>query len=411
MSCQPPRECPGRAIMAEQSRVGYEFAQPPAAVPHKRRAPYRDPLMPPPMCVMRCCAARARAARLALRLVVSACVGVGCTRWCLRCAGRGCVPWECSEYASPHRIRPARTRSDAPANIMFDKRVVRGNTYAAQVLPPVRSSFCGGAHALLAFTHLTGLSLRCASVPQSAQAEAERRQIEAEQRARRRELEAQTRRDNLDVPRTPSPVDGRRHIDVQTENYLEELSDRVPEVEEATQTEAFMDRPPSPLFIPTKTGLDKETQILPGDLFDFDLEVEPILEVLVGKTLEQGLMEVLEEEELENIRKHQEEFEQVRNAELAEVQRLEEEVKRKDGEKVRIASAAPVTAAAGSHATCVCACVDNRSGASSKSARASRPRRSCAKRWRHAPLCQTTSPTCRRTRSRHWCTRATSLTR
>lgn len=196
---------------------------------------------------------------------------------------------------------------ESPANIMFDKRVVRGNTYAAQVLPP------------------------------SAQAEAERRQIEAEQRARRRELEGQTRRDHLDIPRTPSPVDGRRHIDVQTENYLEELSDRVPEVEEATQTEAFMDRPPSPLFIPTKTGLDKETQILPGDLFDFDLEVEPILEVLVGKTLEQGLMEVLEEEELENIRKHQEEFEQIRNAELAEVQRLEEEVKRKDAEKVRCA--------------------------------------------------------------------------
>lgn len=229
--------------MDQQSRVGYEFAQPPAAVPHKRRAPYRDPLMPPPV--------------------------------------------------------------EPPANIMFDKRVVRGNTYAAQVLPP------------------------------SAQAEAERRQIEAEQRARRRELEAQTRRDTMDIPRTPSPVDGRRHIDVQTENYLEELSDRVPEVEEATQTEAFMDRPPSPLFIPTKTGLDKETQIMPGDLFDFDLEVEPILEVLVGKTLEQGLMEVLEEEELENIRKHQEEFEQIRNAELAEVQRLEEEVKRKEAEKQR----------------------------------------------------------------------------
>lgn len=90
----------------------------------------------------------------------------------------------------------------------------------------------------------------------------------------------------------------------------------------------------SPLFIPTKTGEDKETQILPGELFNFDLEVEPILEVLVGKTLEQGLMEVLEEEELENIRLHQEEFEQIRNAELAEVQRLEEEVKRKQAEKV-----------------------------------------------------------------------------
>jgi len=27
----------------------------------------------------------------------------------------------------------------APANIMFDRRVVRGNTYAAQIIPPVRA--------------------------------------------------------------------------------------------------------------------------------------------------------------------------------------------------------------------------------------------------------------------------------
>ena len=40
-------------------------------------------------------------------------------------------------------------------------------------------------------------------------------------------------------------------------------------------------------------------------LFDFDLEVKPILEVLVGKTLEQSLMEVLEEEELDTLRDHQ----------------------------------------------------------------------------------------------------------
>jgi hypothetical protein len=40
-------------------------------------------------------------------------------------------------------------------------------------------------------------------------------------------------------------------------------------------------------------------------LFDFDLEVKPILEVLVGKTLEQALMEVMEEEELDTLRDHQ----------------------------------------------------------------------------------------------------------
>jgi hypothetical protein len=48
-----------------------------------------------------------------------------------------------------------------------------------------------------------------------------------------------------------------------------------------------------------------ETQIWEGDLFDFDYEVEPILSVLIAKTLEQGLMEVLEEEELANMKAHQ----------------------------------------------------------------------------------------------------------
>jgi len=32
------------------------------------------------------------------------------------------------------------------------------------------------------------------------------------------------------------------------------------------QTDAFLDRPPSPMFIPAKTGIDIATQILDGDV-------------------------------------------------------------------------------------------------------------------------------------------------
>lgn len=133
----------------------------------------------------------------------------------------------------------------------------------------------------------------------------------------------------------PEPVEGRRHIDIQTDAYLEELTDIVPEDDATTQTEAFIDRPPTPLFMPQKSGIDAETQIEPGDLFDFDFEVEPLLEVLVGKVLEQGLMEVQEEEELAAMRAHQEHFEQIRNAELIATQRMEEDEKRKLQEKER----------------------------------------------------------------------------
>jgi hypothetical protein len=37
-----------------------------------------------------------------------------------------------------------------------------------------------------------------------------------------------------------------------------------------------------------KTGQDVETQIWDGELFNFDYEVEPMLQVLIGKALEIG---------------------------------------------------------------------------------------------------------------------------
>ncbi|XP_075056770.1 radial spoke head protein 3 homolog [Mixophyes fleayi] len=187
-------------------------------------------------------------------------------------------------------------------NIMYDARVVRGNTYAQHMLP---------------------LSAQPDPV-----------EIQRNQEARRRAL-AKKRAKELLRSRTPEPIEGRKHIEVQTELYLEELSDRVEEKDMECQTDAFLDRPPTPLFIPAKTGADVATQILEGELFDFDLEVKPILEVLVGKTIEQALLEVKEEEELANLRAQQRAFEELRNAELAEAQRLEEQERRHREEKER----------------------------------------------------------------------------
>ena len=50
--------------------------------------------------------------------------------------------------------------------------------------------------------------------------------------------------------------------------------------------------------MPRKKGVDKKTLVEDNELFLFDDEVEPILSVLCGKTLEVSRMEVLEEEEL-----------------------------------------------------------------------------------------------------------------
>ncbi|KAH9644779.1 hypothetical protein HF086_016273 [Spodoptera exigua] len=178
-------------------------------------------------------------------------------------------------------------------------------------------------------------------------------------------------------PGTPPPAPGRRHHPIQTEYYLEEvlptaslnytlfnvlysplstpiislerhrysqqtlrtglwgtdmyvakynvmlqLFDKGVEMEVGVQTDLFVDRPATPVYVPAKTGADAFTQIYPGDLFDFDLEVQPILEVLVGKTTEQALAEVAQEEELATLREQQRRYCELRDAELAERQRL-----------------------------------------------------------------------------------------
>jgi len=104
------------------------------------------------------------------------------------------------------------------------------------------------------------------------------------------------------------------------------------------QTDDYLDRPQTPLFWPEKSGIDKMTEIIDGDLFNFDIEVEPILNSLLSKTLEFSRMEVLEEEEIHEMKKQQRHFEDLRNKEIMEVQRLEDEEKRRFDQNVNFFS-------------------------------------------------------------------------
>jgi radial spoke head protein 3 len=206
-------------------------------------------------------------------------------------------------HAAPMKRKTKyRDDSDLPdpalSNLMHDPRVVRGSTYSTKMMS-------------------LSLKTELQSTKKISRADAHRAKFA-------------TKRSS-----TPPPITGRSHTDMQTEDFLEELTDRPIDVDAETQTQAFMDRPASPLFMPARTGQNVVTQILPGDLWDFDLEVEPILEVLVGKTLHVAMLELMQEEELEAIYRQQEEFELVRQIEFAEVQRLQAEVKRKALEKER----------------------------------------------------------------------------
>jgi hypothetical protein len=97
----------------------------------------------------------------------------------------------------------------------------------------------------------------------------------------------------------------------------------------------YEDRPSSPQFIPLPPGREVATQIEEGELFDFDLEVESILEVLVGRSLVQARYELIEEDERKEYLEHKRKFEQKREFELVNLQRSEAARVRREEEKVR----------------------------------------------------------------------------
>lgn len=188
---------------------------------------------------------------------------------------------------------------DITRNLMHDKRVIRGSTCQPVVAPS----------------------------PEDA-AEVQRRR----EANRRRTMRAnQTRK----RPGTPEPVFGRMHMEVQTDKYLEELTERTVEFEAGTQTDFILVRPSSPLFMPTKIGVDIETQIEEGELFDFDVECEPLLDILLNKTLEQSILEVEEEAELDALRQHQVDDKLRRQQKQLEVQRMVEAERRRSEEMAR----------------------------------------------------------------------------
>ncbi|KAL4465527.1 hypothetical protein ABPG72_001630 [Tetrahymena utriculariae] len=117
-------------------------------------------------------------------------------------------------------------------------------------------------------------------------------------------------------------------------NYLEPLQDDI-EDENEIEPDFYVDRPPTPEFKPKERGIDVSTQIVDTELFDFQLEVEPILQVLVGKTVDQARMELIEEYEQAELKKHKAQFEIKRNAELMVTQRMEAAYIRRQEEKER----------------------------------------------------------------------------
>ncbi|XP_017048730.1 radial spoke head protein 3 homolog B isoform X1 [Drosophila ficusphila] len=187
-------------------------------------------------------------------------------------------------------------------NVMYDRRVIKGSNFGNSSM-------------------VTDVD------PFDKAAELRRRNM-----LRKRTMQCRNQRNVLG---TPPPVKGRKHETIQTEKYLEKLVQRPPEFSIDTQTDLFLEKPPTPPFVPAKVGVDVGTEIGDGELFHFDAEAQPIIDVLVDACIEQSMLEVAHEMELASLRRKQEEFLAQREAELAELRRLEAEEVRLQAEKER----------------------------------------------------------------------------
>ena len=198
-----------------------------------------------------------------------------------------------------HRRKWGRTY----INILHDPRVVRGNTYAAFVIPS---------------------SLQMEFLRMKEEEEKRKKLLRIPKKLPRVALMGRNRRDERvqkeeEEERPESPV--LKPI---------EIKEKVEDV-----PYFFEDRPKTPKYIPPPKGKDEETQIIDGELFDFEMEVKPILEVLVGRSVIQAQYELIEEYEREEYLNHKKNYERKREFELNKLQRTEGKYIRQEEEKQR----------------------------------------------------------------------------
>ena len=198
-----------------------------------------------------------------------------------------------------HRKKFGRTY----INILHDPRVVRGNTYAAFV------------------------------IPSSLQMEFLRMKEEEEKRKKLMRIPKK-------LPRVALMSRNRRDERMQKEEEEERPESPILkpiEIKEKVEDEPyfFEDRPNTPKYIPLPKGKDEATQIIDGELFDFEMEVKPILEVLVGRSVIQAQYELIEEYERDEYLNHKKNYERKREFELNKLQRIEAKYIRQEEEKQR----------------------------------------------------------------------------
>ncbi|XP_046656401.1 uncharacterized protein LOC124349668 isoform X3 [Daphnia pulicaria] len=111
----------------------------------------------------------------------------------------------------------------------------------------------------------------------------------------------------------------------QTDGNFEELLRRAGDVESSVQTDPAIESVKRSRAVNGSSDVisslnsntqDNSTQVILSDLPDFETGLAPIVEQLVNVTLEQAFVEMLEEEEIKEIRQQRIQFQQLKMAEL-----------------------------------------------------------------------------------------------
>ncbi len=193
-------------------------------------------------------------------------------------------------FSAEPRAANNKYRDDAAyyANIHFDKRVHRGSNYSKH--QP------GGA--------------------------AEGNQEGPRTTRARRRPEKQVDPFSIEIPKP-------ERLPIDLLSHLVEKPSLVTKHSGGYQTDVFREREPEKPFQPKRTGVDATTHICEGDLFDFDVEVEPLCQLLCSKTIEQAWLEVTEENESQAFATYKKKWTERRVAEKREeAEIVEKEVER-----------------------------------------------------------------------------------
>ena len=131
--------------------------------------------------------------------------------------------------------------------------------------------------------------------------------------------------EGADIPPVPQ---GKSFVGAFTTPDVETATNLPARFDATTQTTYVIEKILPDLSMPVYTGIDKETQIYEGEsLFDFDYEAEPLIQVLMTRILEESQVEVMEEEELRVMKQRQEYLIKKKKEAKQKVKELENEEK------------------------------------------------------------------------------------